>query len=185
TPPPPPPRPGLNSIGRHLSADSFALEKFDRKLRWRPPACIESVEFSSLRLVNNREKIAANPIHHRLNDAHHRIGRHRRIHSVPAASKDRSAGLRRQRTLRRHNPPPRQNHRTPLRPILPPRRRHNNRQHSHRRHHQSQHRCTIPPRPITHYPSKPRQQIHTLQKIPPMQQITAAQKFPSVGAGLR
>src|SRR4029077_17653689 len=88
-------------------------------------------------VIHDCEKIAAHAIHHRLDDAPHRIRRNRLISLIAALSQDRGAGLRPERTFRCHDTVARHHHRTCLRSILRPhcRKRHD---HSHKQQKRSQ-----------------------------------------------
>ncbi len=108
---------GIHSLLRH-APDSQLLQVLDRQTLWRPPAGIDSIKLVRLRVINNRKQIPADAIHHRFNNAHHRVRRNRCVHGVPAALQYSSPRLRRQRRFRRHNPIPRNHHRPPLRAIL-------------------------------------------------------------------
>src|SRR2546425_4538448 len=71
-----------------------------------------------LRVINNREQIAADAVHHRLYHTHHRVRRNRGIHSISAAFENAHARLRGQWRFRCHNPIARNHHRPPLRTVL-------------------------------------------------------------------
>src|ERR1700730_16663199 len=49
---------GLDPIRRHL-LKSHPVQTFYRLARWRPPASIQAVELAALRIVDDREEIAA------------------------------------------------------------------------------------------------------------------------------
>src|SRR6266404_3139989 len=105
------------SVLRHLPNPLLA-QKLNRQPARRPPASIQPIKLVRLSVVHNRKQISADPIHHRLNHAHHRVSSNRRIHRIPAALQHPHPSLRRQRRFRSHNPPTRNHHRPPLRPIL-------------------------------------------------------------------
>src|SRR2546425_9408890 len=46
-----------------------------------------------LRVINNREQIAADAVHHRLYHTHHRVRRNRGIHSISARSEEHTSEL--------------------------------------------------------------------------------------------
>src|SRR5208282_1194792 len=107
----------MNSHLRHL-VDALALEEFYGETCGCPATCIQSVEFSGFRVVHDREEIAADAVHHRLDHAHGGICGYGRVNRVAAMGEDCGASLRGQRTFCGNNSTQADYHRPPLRAVL-------------------------------------------------------------------
>ena len=106
----------MNAALRH-AGQSRAPQQFKRQSRGGPAARIHPVKLPGPLLMNDREQIAANAIHHRRHDAHHGIRRDCRVDRVPSAREDHSAGLRSQGMFGGDDAPRGHDHRASLRTI--------------------------------------------------------------------
>ena len=113
----------VDAVLRHRG-DSLRSQVVRCQAGGRPAGRVESVEFPGLGFVHDREEVAAHAVVHRRDEAHHRVGRDRRIDRVAAMFEDRGTDLRRNHALARHDPGARDDHRPRLRSVLRLRRKH-------------------------------------------------------------
>ena len=107
----------LDPAHRHI-AQALLAQPLDRLRGGRPAAGVQAIIFSALRVVHDREQIAADAVPHRRHHGHHGVRRNRRVHRVAAALQNRGARFRCQRRFRGHNPGLRDHHRASLTAIL-------------------------------------------------------------------
>ena len=86
---------GVNAALRHLRV-AARLQQRRRQPRRRAAARVEAVERAGLRVIDDGEQIAADAVRLRFDEAHHRIGRDRRVNRVAAPLQDLHSCLRRQ-----------------------------------------------------------------------------------------
>ena len=92
----------MNALLRHL-VHAARGQEFDGGAGRRPAARVEAVHGVAGRVVDDGKQVAADAVHHRRDQAHHRVGGNRRVDGVPAAREHDGARLRRRADF----PPPR------------------------------------------------------------------------------
>ena len=100
-----------------MRGDAAGAQPVDGQRRRRAAAAVDAVQLAGRGVVDDREEIAADAVHHRRHHAHRGVDGDRRVHRVTAARQHRRAGLRGERMLAGDDAAGGHDHRSPLRAV--------------------------------------------------------------------